>query len=235
MTVLARIGTTLRRTLLHAIPTALGIVVLVFLLLQLVPGDAADVLASESGGASEEGMALMRARFGLDQPVIVQLIAYLNNLAHFSLGYSPRYNAAVVDLIFARLPGTLLLMFLAQLIALVVGVGIGTVMASCAGKWPDRLLSLAALLLYSTPGFWIGLMALVVFSVWLGWLPSGGDVTIGANPPASAARRRGPGRRHPHAARRSCQPATHAARAASGRARARGHLAVASTGACHRM
>jgi peptide/nickel transport system permease protein len=181
MTVLARIGTTLRRTLLHAIPTALGIVVLVFLLLQLVPGDAADVLASESGGASEEGMALMRARFGLDQPVIVQLIAYLNNLAHFSLGYSPRYNAAVVDLIVARLPGTLLLMFLAQLIALVVGVGIGTVMASCAGKWPDRLLSLAALLLYSTPGFWIGLMALVVFSVWLGWLPSGGDVTIGAD------------------------------------------------------
>jgi peptide/nickel transport system permease protein len=54
-------------------------------------------------------------------------------------------------------------------------------MATWAGKWPDRLLSLAALLLYSTPGFWIGLMALVVFSVWLGWLPSGGNITIGAD------------------------------------------------------
>lgn len=181
MTTLTRISSTLRRTLLQAIPTVFGIVILVFLLLQLVPGDAADVLASESGGASEEGMALLRARFGLDQPVIVQLFAYLDNLAHFSLGYSPRYNTPVIDLIAARLPGTLLLMFLAQLIAIVAGVVLGAIMASWAGKWPDRLLSLGALLLYSTPGFWIGLMALVVFSVWLGWLPSGGNVTIGAD------------------------------------------------------
>lgn len=182
MTTFARIRATLSRTALQAIPTAVGIVILVFFLLQLVPGDAADVLAGESGGMTEEGMAMLRARFGLDQPVLIQLLAYLNNLAHFSLGYSPRYNTPVMDLILARLPGTIVLMLLAQIIAISAGIVLGAIMATWAGKWPDRLLSLGTLLLYSTPGFWIGLMALVVFSVWLGWLPSGGNVTIGADP-----------------------------------------------------
>ena len=181
MSTFIRIRKTLWRTLLQAVPTVLGIVILVFLLLQLVPGDAADVLAGESGGATEETMAMLRAQFGLDQPVLTQLLAYLNNLAHLSLGYSPRYNTPVMTLIMSRLPGTLILMLIAQTIAIVLGVVLGAVMASWVGKWPDRLLSLLSLLLYSTPGFWIGLMALIVFSVWLGWLPSGGNVTIGAD------------------------------------------------------
>ena len=181
MTALTRLRTTLIRTLLQAIPTVVGIVILIFFLLQLVPGDAADVLAGESGGISEEGLAQFRTRFGLDQPVLVQLLAYLNNLAHFSLGHSPRYNVPVIELILSRLPGTLLLMLIAQLVAISAGIVLGSIMATWAGRWPDRLLSLAALLLYSTPGFWIGLMALVVFSVWLGWLPSGGNGTLGAD------------------------------------------------------
>ena len=80
-----RIGATLRRTAIHAGPTMLGIVVLDFLLLQLVPGDAADVMAAESGSATAETMAVMRARFGLDQPVLTQLLTYLSHLAHFDL------------------------------------------------------------------------------------------------------------------------------------------------------
>ena len=71
MTALTRLRTTLIRTLLQAIPTVVGIVILIFFLLQLVPGDAADVLAGESGGISEEGLAQFRTRFGLDQPVLV--------------------------------------------------------------------------------------------------------------------------------------------------------------------
>ncbi|MDR2614651.1 MAG: ABC transporter permease, partial [Candidatus Accumulibacter sp.] len=181
MSALERLRATLWRTFLQAIPTVFGIVILVFFLLQLVPGDAVDVLAGESGGITEEGLAMLRASFGLDQPILVQLLAYLNNLAHFSLGYSPRYNMPVMDLILSRLPGSLTLMLLSQFIAIAVGIALGAIMASWAGRWPDRLLSLVALFLYSTPGFWIGLMALVVFSVWLGWLPSGGEVTIGAD------------------------------------------------------
>lgn len=170
----------LQRTLLHALPTTLGIVIVVFFLLQLVPGDAADVLAAEAGSATAETMTMLRAQFGLDQPILSQLLSYLGNLSHFSLGFSPRYNTPVMDLIMSRLPSTLLLMLLSQTIAIVVGIALGAVMAVWAGKWPDRLLSLLALLLYSTPGFWIGLMTLILFSVQLDWLPSGGNITIGA-------------------------------------------------------
>ncbi|GHU17320.1 hypothetical protein FACS189475_00960 [Betaproteobacteria bacterium] len=98
---------------------------------------------------------MLRASFGLDQPTLIRLLAYLNNLAYFSLGYSPRYNTPVMDLIMSRLPGTLVLMLLSQIIAIATGVALGAVMAAWEGKWLDRLLSLAVLLLYSTPAFWI--------------------------------------------------------------------------------
>ncbi|MEW6644877.1 MAG: ABC transporter permease [Pseudomonadota bacterium] len=175
-----RLAKTFRRTALQAIPTIFGIVVLNFLLLQLAPGDAADVLAGESGSATVETVAALKARFGLDQPALIQLLAYLDHLAHFSLGFSPRYNLPVAQIIGQRLPGTLLLMLSALIIAIALGVVLGVVMSSFAGRWPDRIISVIAILFYSIPGFWIGLMLIVLFSVKLGWLPSGGAETIGA-------------------------------------------------------
>lgn len=180
MPVLIRIARTLRRTLLQAVPTILGIVILNFFLLQLAPGDAADVLAGEAGSATEESVAALRARFGLDSPVLEQLATYLGNLAQFSLGFSPRYGMPVADLIAQRLPGTLTLMAVALLIAILLGVILGSLMATFAGRIPDRLLSIFSLLFYSIPSFWIGLMLIVLFSVKLGWLPSGGAGTIGS-------------------------------------------------------
>ncbi|MET3927880.1 ABC transporter permease [Devosia sp. 2618] len=160
---------------LHAVPTVLGIVVLNFLLLQLAPGDAATAIAAESGAATEEMLTNLRMQFGLDLPVVTQLFHYLNDLAHFSLGISPRFNVPVTQMIFERLPGTLLLMGTALVIAVILGVLAGTVMASFAGKLPDRILSVVVLAFYSIPAFWIGLMLIVLFSVTLGWLPSGGS------------------------------------------------------------
>src|SRR6201999_3164617 len=90
-----RTGTALRRTTLQALPTMLGIVVLCFLLLHLVPGDAADVLAAESGSATAESMAALRQRFGLDQTMLLQLGTYLVHLAHGDLGYSVRFGMPV--------------------------------------------------------------------------------------------------------------------------------------------
>jgi peptide/nickel transport system permease protein len=109
------------------------------------------------------------------------LLTYLNNLAHFSLGFSPRYSMAVSDLIGQRLPGTLTLMAMALIIALLIGLTLGSLMAAFAGRLPDRLISIFSLLFYSVPGFWIGLMLIVLFSVTLGWLPSGGSGTIGSD------------------------------------------------------
>lgn len=168
-----------RRTIWQAVPTVLGILLLNFLLLRLIPGDAVDVLASESGGATEATLAQWRSHFGLDLNLGQQLLAYLTHLAHLDLGLSPRFNMPVIQLVLDRLPNTLVLMVSALALALIMGVAAGAVMASKAGRWPDRVLSLAVLLLYSTPGFWIGLMAVVLFSVKLGWLPSDGSETLG--------------------------------------------------------
>jgi peptide/nickel transport system permease protein len=157
----------------------LGIIVLCFLLLQLVPGNAADVLAAESGSATAETMSAMRTRFGLDQPMLQQLLNYMVHLAHFDLGRSARFGMPVSQLISERLPNTLLLMASGLGMALVVGITAGWIMAIFAGRWPDRVLQVVVLLFYSTPGFWIGLMAIVLFSVKLGWLPSNGSETVG--------------------------------------------------------
>jgi peptide/nickel transport system permease protein len=187
MTTSGRLFSVLRRTALQAVPTVIGIVILNFFLLQLAPGDAADVMAGESGSATEETMVMLRQRFGLDLPLLDQLYAYLGNLAQGSLGFSPRYNMPVATLIGQRLPGTLLLMGLALSIALLLGIALGCIMALNAGRWPDRLISVASLIFYSVPGFWIGLMFIILFSVTLGWLPSGGAETIGAGLTGTAA------------------------------------------------
>ncbi|EPJ84843.1 binding-protein-dependent transport systems inner membrane component [Pseudomonas sp. CFII64] len=181
MKTLLTFGGALWRTLLHTLPTMLGILLINFLLLQLAPGDAADVMAGESGSATQESLAALRSQFGLDQTIPVQLWTYLNNLAHFNLGYSPRYGSSVEALISQRLGTTLTLMLLALFFSLVVGIALGMMMANWHGRWPDRVLSVCSQFFYSVPGFWIGLMLIVVFSVKLGWLPTGGAGTIGSD------------------------------------------------------
>lgn len=175
-----RLGSLFQSSLFRAIPTAAGVILLNFALLQMVPGDAVDALVAEAGSASAETTALLRQQYGLDKSSWLQFGDYLNQLAHLSLGDSPRYGMPVLDVILQRLPNTLLLMGLALTLSLVAGVVIGVVMALWKGKWPDRVLSSLAFVLYSTPGFWVGLMAIVLFAVKLDWLPSGGDGTVGA-------------------------------------------------------
>ena len=170
----------LKRNAWQAIPTVIGIIVLNFILMELVPGDAADVIAAESGAATAESMAQLRSHFGLDLPMFQRLGAYLLNIVQFDLGISPRHNMSVATLIFDRLGNTLLLMGTALGIAVLIGVLLGVLMSVHAGKWQDKVISVVALLLYSTPTFWLGLMAIVLFSVKLGWLPTGGSETIGA-------------------------------------------------------
>jgi peptide/nickel transport system permease protein len=182
MSVAYRTGKALRRTMVQSVPTILGIIVLCFLLLQLLPGDAADVLAGESGSATEESLAAIRSRAGLDEPILTQLGRYLWRLAQFDFGYSTRFGTPVSQLILERLPNTLVLMLAALGLALGLGILAGSVMAIYAGRWPDRVLQVVVLFFYSTPGFWVGLMAIVLFSVHLGWLPSGGSMTIGISP-----------------------------------------------------
>ena len=166
--------------MLLAVPTLLVIVVLNFSLLQLAPGDAADVLAGEAGSATPEYMAQLRQKFGLDQPVHVQLAKYVRNIAAFDLGFSFRHNQTVAQLILARLGPTLLLMVSVLLVAVGVGVLMGALAARHLNRWQDSVISTIAVLTYATPVFWAGLMLIVLLSVKLGWFPTSGMESVAA-------------------------------------------------------
>jgi peptide/nickel transport system permease protein len=164
----------------------LGIAVINFFLLRLAPGDAADVLAGEAGAATPEYMAALRQQFGLDKSLLAQFALYLGQLAKLNLGFSHRYGMSVFDLIVGRLPATLLLMVSSILFATVLGVVLGFIAAQRAGKITDSIIMALSLLFYATPVFWVGLMLIVVFSVWLDLLPVGGMTTVEANLAGSA-------------------------------------------------
>lgn len=168
------------RRLLHAVPTVLAIVVLNFLLLQLAPGDAAEVLAGEAGSATPEYMAQLRSKFGLDHAVWMQLLLYVERVVTFDLGFSFRHGMPVAELMLARLGPTLLLMGTVLVLSIGVGVLLGSLAARNLNRWQDNLISSLTVLAYATPVFWAGLMLIVVFSIKLGWFPTSGMQKVAA-------------------------------------------------------
>jgi len=175
----------MRRYLLRRFSQALLVLVLIactnFLIINAAPGDMVDVMAGESGAADAAYLAALREKFSLDQPLPVRLGRYLASLATLDLGHSFRHNEPVVTLILSRFPATLLLMFTSLGLALAGGVILGVAAARRPGSLRDSVISVVALLGYSTPLFWFGLMLTVLMSVKLGLLPSSGMVTIGAD------------------------------------------------------
>jgi peptide/nickel transport system permease protein len=164
-----------------AILVVVGIVVLNFFLIRLAPGDPAQVLAGEAGAADAKFVAQLREQFKLDEPLPSQLWAYLKGILQLDLGFSYRQQRTVADLITERLPATILLTMTAFTIALVGGVVLGTLAARNAGRWIDSAISALALLCYATPLFWIALMAVLLFSVQLQWVPAFGMGTVGGD------------------------------------------------------
>ncbi|MDR3470082.1 MAG: ABC transporter permease, partial [Devosia sp.] len=158
----------------------LAIAVTNFLLIHAAPGDPASVIAGESGAADPQFVAQLRAQFGLDQPLSTQLMIYLGHVLHGDLGTSFRQGRPVFDLILERLPATLLLTGTAFVFAIVAGLTLGALASQRVGKVTDSAITVLALAFYATPLFWVGLMLVLVFSVWLEWLPSFGMNTVGA-------------------------------------------------------
>lgn len=163
-----------------AIPVLLCIAVLNFFLIHLAPGDPASVMAGEGGSATPEYMAMLRHKFGLDQPLPFQLWHYLVNISHLDLGYSFRNDEPVLDLILDRLGPTLLLMGTAFLISVSAGTLLGLLAGTGRNSWRDAASSILALLASATPSFWLGLMLIVLLSIRLEWLPTSGFETIGS-------------------------------------------------------
>lgn len=168
------------RRLIQAVPVVLSIIIINFLLMQMMGGDVVDILVSDSGSATEEYMADLRRRYGLDQPWYVQLLAYMRNVLMLDLGFSFRFEIPVSELILDRLGPTLILMVTTLVVSVSVGCLLGFLAAVNLNTLRDWLISVFALLSYATPMFWAGLMLIVIFSIRLGWLPTSGMETIGA-------------------------------------------------------
>ncbi|MCL2891550.1 MULTISPECIES: ABC transporter permease [Brenneria] len=166
------------RRLAAAIPALLLILIGIFLLLQLAPGDTVDALVAQVGGADATMIEELRRYYALDQSVSVRLGDYLWRLVHLDLGQSAIYGKPVADVIIERLPVTLLLMGSSLGLAVFMGMVLGIIAARRVNRWPDTLISLLGLIFYSTPSFWFGLMGIFLFSIYLDWLPSGGFETI---------------------------------------------------------
>jgi peptide/nickel transport system permease protein len=169
------------RRLAASVPTLLLILAGLFLLLQLAPGDTVDALMAQMGGGDAALAEELRRFYGLDLPVMARLGDYLWRLVRLDLGFSAIYGKPVATVILERLPATLLLMTASLSFAFAAGMALGVLAAQRVNRWPDTLISTLGLVFYATPSFWFGLMAIVVFSVHLQWLPAGGfgDVAMG--------------------------------------------------------
>lgn len=150
------------------------VVVLQFLLLHLAPGDVADVIAGESQASDPAFVQQLRSELGLDRPLPVQLLLHLQRVVTLDWGHAHSMDAPVWLLIAERLPATALLMLSAIGLAVVLGVGLGMAAALQARRWLDGVISVLALLFYATPGFLVGIVMILVFSVQLQWLPMAG-------------------------------------------------------------
>ena len=156
----------------------IAVIVLNFLLLQLAPGDVVDSMLAEGGGGDPALAAKLRAAYGLDQPIYVQLFKYLGQVLSGDLGYSFYYDDTVSTLILGHLPTTLML----TLSALILAVAIGTLFGVYAAVKPRGLFSnfvtIFSLLGYATPVFWLGMIILLVFALYLPLFPAFGIRSI---------------------------------------------------------
>ncbi len=164
----------------YAIILLIAVLVLNFSLMHLAPGDVADTISQSMGGADQELLDRIRADYGLDQPFLVQLGRYIGGVLQLDLGYSYFYNRPVTDLILERLPATLLLVFSAQILALLVGVFLGALSAQNPNGALSHLVTFVSLFGYSAPVFWTGILLLIAFSLNVQWFPVAGmrDVTV---------------------------------------------------------
>jgi peptide/nickel transport system permease protein len=164
------------RRLLALIPVLLGLTFIVFAIMALIPGDPA--LAILGSYATPESLAALRAQMGLDHPLPVQYLIWLDNILHGDFGRSYSLNRPVLDEVVERFRATLILSTFAFVLCSIWGVLAGVVCAVRQNGWVDRLVTLCVLIGISIPSFWLGLLLILLFAVRLRWLPASGMVAI---------------------------------------------------------
>ncbi|MCP1200246.1 ABC transporter permease [Notoacmeibacter sp. MSK16QG-6] len=164
------------KRLLTLIPTLLAASVLVFLFVHLIPGDPASILLGDT--ATPEEVAALTKELGLDKPLIVQYFYWLIQVVQGDFGRSLFFGAPVLSVIANGAQTSILLALMTMVWIVIFGIPIGVLSASYQGRWVDQLTSGGAMLFASVPTFWLGLYLILIFAVWLGWLPSSGFPAI---------------------------------------------------------
>lgn len=186
-------GRYILRRLISVIPTLIGVTLIIFLFQRLIPGDPAVAMLGEH--ATEESIARIREQFGLDRPAFLdrdalaegdlegffdsQYVRYFKRLLQFDLGESIHKQTSVADTLKERFPATLELAIFSMFIALCIGIPVGIASASRRNTILDGVTMIGSLIGVSMPIFWLGIMEIMLFSVLLGWLPSGGRLSSG--------------------------------------------------------
>ncbi len=158
--------------LLHIVPVLLATTLLVFALLSLSPSDPAQLILGM--GAKPEELAMLREQLGLDDPLLVRYVNYLGGAVQGDFGVSYSTKRPVFEMIGVRLPNTLILAFGSLMLILLVAVPLGVALAVRQNSLFDNVMRVLTLVTAAMPGFWLGLMLILLFSVRLGWLPSSG-------------------------------------------------------------
>lgn len=161
----------LKRTL-QIIPVLLIVTIITFLMIHLIPGDPARILAGEK--ARQATVEAMRIKLGLDKPLYVQYWIYLKDLVTLDLGTSLQYSRPVIDIILERLPLTIKLTLFSTLLGLLFAIPLGYLAGIKKDKGADHVIRLSTLVAIAMPSFWVGLLLMIVFSINLKWLPAGG-------------------------------------------------------------
>ncbi|MFA6807676.1 MAG: ABC transporter permease [Eubacteriales bacterium] len=167
------------KRLLMVIPTLIGVSLLVFLMIHMIPGDPAQVMLYPKG--TPEEVEILRHKLGLDKPLITQYFDWVINVLHFNLGSSVKSGETVIAEIFTRFPATIELSLAALMIAVVSGIPLGVLAARKKNSIIDYFCISISLLGVSIPVFWLGLMLIFIFSATLGILPVSGRITMGGS------------------------------------------------------
>ena len=141
-----------------------AVVVLNFVLVHAAPGDPVETIAGASGGMDEKLQAELRAMFGLDQPLPVQLGIYLGKVVRGDLGYSYFFNLPVSDLILERVPATLLLVLTSVLTAFLIGTALGVLSSRKPNGWLSQLINVMSLVGFAAPVFWTGMLLIILLA-----------------------------------------------------------------------
>ncbi len=163
-------STYILRRLALFVPTLIGVSVVVFVLVRLLPGDATTLLLQDAKSSAADEAAL-RHQLGLDQPIVVQYVNWVGTLARGDLGKSFKSRNPVADELSGRIPVTVELGLMALVIAICIAIPIGVISAARQDTWADYVSRSTAIGLLAIPGFWLGTLVITLPSVWWGWTP----------------------------------------------------------------